>query len=148
MNTIIRKTLLAAAALAIAATAWAHHSAVAFDFGKQVQYTGTVKLFRAVEPHLRVELELKDAKGTRIVRFEGHSLNNLYRGGYRKDMVKVGDTLTVTAAPYKNGDEGGYVIGAQTKGGPYWGMGGRATTTAPADVKAIGEETRKQAEGK
>jgi hypothetical protein len=147
MNTIIRKSLLAVAALAVGATAWAHHSAVAFDFGKSVQYTGTVKLFRAVEPHLRVELELKDEKGTRIVRFEGHSLNNLYRGGYRKDSVKLGDTLTVTAAPYRDGHEGGYVIGAQTKGGKYWGMGGRAATT-PTDTKAIGEETRKQAEGK
>jgi hypothetical protein len=145
MKTIIQKTLFAVAALAVGATAWAHHSAVAFDFQKSVTYTGTVKQFRAVEPHLRVELELKDAKGTRIVRFEGHSLNNLYRAGYRKDLVKVGDTLTVTAAPYKNGDEGGYVIGGQTKGGEYWGMKGRGT---PADIKAIGEETRRQAEGK
>jgi hypothetical protein len=146
MNTIIRKTLLAAAALAAAATAWAHHSAVAFDFGKSVQYTGTVKLFRAVEPHLRVELELKDDKGTRVVRFEGHSLNNLYRGGYRKDMVKVGDTLTVTAAPNKDGSEGGYVIGAQAKGGPYWGA--RPRSAAPADTRAVGEEVRRQAEGR
>jgi hypothetical protein len=146
MNTIIRNTLLAAAALVVAATAGAHHSAVAFDFGRTVQYTGVVKEFRAVEPHLRVELELKDAKGTRIVRFEGHSLNNLYRGGYRKGMVHIGDTLTVNCAPYKNGDEGGYVVGAQAKGGPFWGMGGR--NTSPADTKAIGEATRKQAEGK
>jgi hypothetical protein len=146
MNTIIRKTLLAAAALAVGATAWGHHSAVAFDFGKSVTYTGTVKEFRAVEPHLRVVLELKDAKGTRSVRFEGHSLNNLYRAGYRKDMVKLGDTLTVTAAPYRNGDEGGYVIGGQVKGGEYWGMKSRGA--APADTKAVGEEVRRQAEGR
>ncbi len=43
MNMLIRKTVLAVAALAVGATAWAHHSAVAFDFGKQVQYTGTVQ---------------------------------------------------------------------------------------------------------
>lgn len=146
MNTIIRKTLLAVAALAVGATAWAHHSAVAFDFGKSVTYTGTVKEFRAVEPHLRVVLELKDAKGTRSIRFEGHSLNNLYRYGYRKDMVKIGDTLTVTAAPFRNGDEGGYVVGAQVKGGEYFGMKSRGAT--PADTKAVGEEVRKAAEGR
>jgi hypothetical protein len=146
MNRIFRRTLLAAAAFAVGATAWAHHSAVAFDFGKSVQYTGTVKVFRAVEPHLRVELELKDEKGTRVVRFEGHSLNNLYRGGYRKDLVKVGDTLTVTAAPMKDGTEGGYVIGAQAKGGPYWGA--RPRSAAPADTRAVGEEVRRQAEGR
>jgi hypothetical protein len=146
MNTLIRKTLLAIAALAVGATAGAHHSAVAFDFGKSVTYTGTVKAFRAVEPHLRVELELKDAKGTRVIRFEGHSLNNLYRGGYRKGMVKIGDTLTVTAAPNKDGTEGGYVIGAQAKGGEYWGM--RARGASAADTKATGEEVRKAAEGR
>ena len=146
MNTIIRRNLLAAAALAVGATAWAHHSAVAFDFGKSVQYTGTVKNFRAVEPHLRVELELKDEKGTRIVRFEGHSLNNLYRGGYRKGMVKVGDTLTVTAAPMRDGSEGGYVIGAQAKGGEYWGM--RSRSSSASDTRATGEEVRRQAEGR
>ena len=144
MNTIIRMTLLAVAALAVAATAGAHHSAVAFDFSKNIQYTGVVKSFRAVEPHLQVDLEMKDAKGTRIVHFEGHSLNNLYRGGYRKGMVKVGDTLIVNCAPYKNGVEGGYVIGAQTKGGPYWGMQSRAG----ASQQQVGEEVRKQAEGK
>jgi len=146
MNTIIRRTLLAAAALAIGATAAAHHSAVAFDFTKSVQYTGTVKNFRAVEPHLRVELELKDEKGTRIVRFEGHSLNNLYRGGYRKGMVKVGDTLTVTAAPMRDGSEGGYVIGAQAKGGEYWGA--RPRSSSATDTRAVGEEARRQAEGR
>ena len=145
MNTIIRRSLVAVAALAVAASAWAHHSAVAFDFGKSVTYTGTVKMFRAVEPHLSVILEIADAKGPREVRFEGHSLNNLYRGGYRKDSVKLGDTLTVSAAPYRDGHEGGYVIGGQVKGGEYWGMKSRGT---PADTKAIGEETRKQAEGK
>jgi hypothetical protein len=146
MNTIFRRTLLAAAAFAVGATAWAHHSAVAFDFQRSVQYTGTVKNFRAVEPHLRVELELKDEKGTRIVRFEGHSLNNLYRGGYRKGMVKVGDTLTVTAAPMKDGTEGGYVIGAQAKGGVYWGA--RPRSSSATDTRATGEEVRRQAEGR
>jgi hypothetical protein len=147
MNTFFQRTLLAAAAaLALGATAWAHHSAVAFDFTKSVQYTGTVKNFRAVEPHLRVELELKDEKGTRIVRFEGHSLNNLYRGGYRKGMVKIGDTLTVTAAPMRDGSEGGYVIGAQAKGGEYWGA--RPRSSSATDTRATGEEVRRQAEGR
>ena len=109
MNTIIRKTLLAVATLALGATAWAHHSAVAFDFGKSVTYTGTVKNFRAVEPHLSVILELKDAKGTRDVKFEGHSLNNLYRAGWRPNAVKVGDKVTITIAPRKDGADGGYV---------------------------------------
>ena len=44
----------------------------------------TVKDFAAINPHMRLVVELKDAKGTREVRFEGHSTNNMYRSGYRK----------------------------------------------------------------
>ncbi len=146
MNTLIRNTAVAAAVMLLAATAGAHHSAVAFDFGKSVTYTGVVKDFRAVEPHLRVELEVQDPKGTHVIRFEGHSLNNLYRGGYRKGMVKPGDVLTVTAAPNKDGSEGGYVIGGQVKGGEYWGMKSRSASTE--DTKATGDAVRRAAEGR
>lgn len=145
MNMILRKTFLVIAALTAGATAWAHHSAVAFDFAKSVNYTGVVKNFRAVEPHMKMTLEFKDAKGTREVNFEGHSVNNMKRAGYMKGMVNVGDTITVTAAPYRDGTEGGYVIGAQTPKG-YFGMKPRGA--APADVQRTGEEVRKAAEGR
>ncbi len=146
MNTIIRKTLLAVAAVAVGATAGAHHSAVQFDFGKSVTYTGTVKDFAAINPHMRLIVELKDAKGTRTVRFEGHSTNNMYRNGYRKGMVNKGDTITVTAAPMRDGTEGGYVIGAQVTNGQYFGMRPRGNTQQ--DVRAVGEEVRRAAEGR
>jgi hypothetical protein len=145
MNMIIRKALLALVSVTAGATAWAHHSAVAFDFGKSVTYTGVVQSFRAVEPHMKMVLELKDAKGTHIVNFEGHSINNMKRAGYMKGMVNPGDTITVTAAPYRDGTEGGYVIGAQTPKG-YFGMKPRGS--APGDTRAVGEEVRRQAEGR
>ncbi|MEO6186918.1 MAG: DUF6152 family protein [Steroidobacteraceae bacterium] len=145
MNTIIRKALLVLITVTAGATAWAHHSAVAFDFSKSVNYTGVVKGFRAVEPHMKMTIELKDAKGTRVVNFEGHSVNNMKRAGYNKGMVNVGDTITVTAAPYRDGTEGGYVIGAQTASG-YFGMKPRGAR--PTDVQAVGEEVRKAAEGR
>lgn len=141
---IFRKVLLALAGGAIAATALAHHSAVQFDFGKQVSYTGVVKDFAAINPHMRLVIELKDAKGTRTVRFEGHSTNNMYRSGYRKGMVKVGDTITVNAAPFRDGTEGGYVISAQLADGQFFGM----RSTRAQDQQRIGEETRRQAEGR
>jgi hypothetical protein len=145
MNKIIR-TLTAAAALLAAGATLAHHSAVQFDFGKSVTYTGVVKDFAAINPHMRLVVELSDAKGKREVRFEGHSTNNMYRNGYRKGMVKVGDTITVTAAPMRDGTEGGYVIGAQVKDGEYFGM--RPRGSSQQDVRATGEEVRRQAEGR
>src|SRR4051812_32258532 len=105
MNKMIRNTCLMLAAVFATATV-AHHSAVQFDFAKQVSYTGKVKDFAAINPHMRLVVELKDAKGAaHDVRFEGHSTNNMYRAGYRKGMVKVGDTITVNAAPFRDGTE-------------------------------------------
>jgi hypothetical protein len=144
MNKFFQKTLIAVAALA-AGTALAHHSAVQFDFGKQVSYTGVVKDFAAINPHMRLVIEMKNAtgSGTHTVRFEGHSTNNMYRNGYRKGMVKVGDTITVNAAPFRDGTEGGYVISAKLADGRFFGMLSRGER----EVQAAGEAARKAAEG-
>ena len=81
----MKTAILSAAALVLLATAplaSAHHSAVQFDFTKQVPITGVVKQFRAINPHMQLTLEVKDAKGVHDVEIEGHSTNNMYRSGY------------------------------------------------------------------
>jgi hypothetical protein len=90
----------------------AHPSASDFDFTRVVEYKGTVKQFAAVNPHMRMVLEIKDEKGTHELKLEGHGTNNMYRNGYCKGMVKVDDEITVRVAPLKNGESGGYVLGA------------------------------------
>lgn len=142
MKHLFRTLTLAAAAL-VAGAALAHHSAVQFDFTRQVSYTGVVKDFAAINPHMRLVVELNDDKGKREVRFEGHSTNNMYRGGYRKGMVKVGETITVNAAPFRDGTEGGYVVSAETKQG-FFGL----RSSRNQDQRAVGEEVRRQAEGR
>jgi hypothetical protein len=146
MKTMIRGISALIAGALLAATAGAHHSAVAFDFGKSVSYTGVVKSFAAINPHMRLVIELKNASGsgTHTVNFEGHSTNNMYRSGYRKGMVNVGDTITVNAAPFKDGTEGGYVISAKLSDGRFFGMQSRAG----ASQQAVGDEVRRQAEGR
>jgi hypothetical protein len=146
MNTMLRRFSAFLAASLLVTAAGAHHSAVQFDFGKSVQYTGTVKAFTAINPHMKMTIELKnaDGKGVHEVKFEGHSLNNMYREGYRKDMVKIGDTVTVNCAPYKNGDEGGYVVSVEKPNGDFFGMRSRGQR----DAARVGEEVRKTAEGK
>jgi hypothetical protein len=144
MKQTIRSLAIIAVSLGLAGIAAAHHSAVQFDFGKQVKYTGTVKEFSAINPHMRMTVEMKDAKGTHTVKFEGHSTNNMYRNGYRKGMVNVGDTITVTAAPYRDGTEGGYVIAAEMANGQFFGM----RSTRSQDAQRAAEETRKLAEGR
>jgi hypothetical protein len=144
MKHTIRSLAAAAFALAVAVTATAHHSAVQFDFSKQVKYTGVVKEFAAINPHMRLLIEIKDDKGVHMVKFEGHSTNNMYRSGYRKGMVKVGDTITVSAAPFRDGTMGGYVIAAEKPNGEFFGM----RSTRSQDAQRAAEETRRTAEGR
>ena len=124
--------------LGFGAAVSAHHSAIQFDFGKNVEVTGVVKKFQAINPHMRLTLRVTDDKGTREVELEGHSTNNMYRAGYRDNMIKVGDTITVYIAPLKDGSDGGYVTAALTANGTRFGMRSRAEL----------EQERLKAEGK
>jgi hypothetical protein len=92
-----------------AGSATAHHSAAQFDFGRTVELTGLVKELRVANPHIRLVMEITDERGTRNIEFEGHSRNNVYRRGWRPDMLDVGDTVTIGIAPTRSGEDGGYV---------------------------------------
>ena len=133
-------SLLSAVALVMltATTAAAHHSAVQYDFTKAAKITGVVLKFQAINPHMRLTLRVTDEKGTREVEIEGHSTNNMYRAGYRDNMIKVGDSITVYIAPLKDGSDGGYVTAALTASGTRFGARSRAEV----------EQERLKAEGK
>lgn len=111
-------SLLAIGALAVVGPAAAHHSAAQFDFQKPVNVTGTVKVAQFANPHARIILEVTDDKrGTRDIEFEGHSRNNMYRQGFRPNMMNVGDKITLRIAPMRNGEDGGYVTAFITADG-------------------------------
>ena len=96
---------------ALPCVALAHHSAARFDLTiRDHTVTGIVKEFHPANPHTKIVLEIADDKGKRDVEFEGHSLNNYYRGGWREGMVKLGDRITLVAAPTKDGTDGGYAL--------------------------------------
>lgn len=118
----------------------AHHSAVQFDFTRQVAIKGEVKLFRAINPHMQMVLLVNDAKGSREIQFEGHSTNNMFRNGYRKDMIKLGDIITVNVAPPRDGKEGGYVLSAITAKGEFFGA--RSTRAIDAAKEQAAAEAK------
>ena len=118
--------LMAILLAGIPGPAVAHHSAAQFDFSKTVEITGVVTKFAAINPHMRLVLRVTDPKGTREIEFEGHSTNNMYRAGYRDKMIQVGDTITVFAAPLRDGRDGGYVTAARNAKGQRFGMGSAA----------------------
>jgi hypothetical protein len=103
---------------ALSPAAFAHHSAAQYDFTKTVTFEGEVKLFEVQNPHTKLVLEVKDKNGTvKDIEFEGHSRNNIYRRGWRPDMVKEGDEITVGVAPRRDGQDGGYVTSYTLKDG-------------------------------
>jgi hypothetical protein len=104
------------AALALTAcgvsTAFAHHSAAMYDFTKNVWVSGVVKDVRVINPHMTLTLAVADNRGEmRDIQFEGHSVNNFYRAGWRPGLVKVGDKIKVRYNPRKDGRDGGFVNG-------------------------------------
>jgi len=106
MKTDARLLVVQAMLLAVCTTgiAQAHHSVAAeFDPAKPANFTGTVQKVMWMNPHIYTHIEAKAADGTTVVyRVEGGSPNALYRQGWRKDTLKVGDVVTVTGSRAKN----------------------------------------------
>ncbi len=103
--------IVAALALGMLASvqAFAHHSAVMFDFQNTIVIEGKVKEVRFANPHMKLILEVTDAKGTRDIEYEGHSRNNMARQGLTPNLFKVGDPIAIRIAPMRDGKDGGYV---------------------------------------
>ena len=75
----------------------AHHSFDAeYDSTKIANFTGVVTQVDWQNPHAFVYANVKDQSGvTKNLRFELGPPYALLRGGWKKDTVKVGDTITV-----------------------------------------------------
>jgi hypothetical protein len=87
-----------------ASDALAHHSTSAeFDQDKPTTFTGTVKRVLWTNPHIYTHVEVTRPDGsTFIYHVEGGSPNTLFRQGWRKESVQVGETVTVTGWRAKN----------------------------------------------
>jgi len=100
------RALLAGGLLLLAAIpALAHHSFSAeYDSTKPIKLTGTVSKVEWMNPHIYYYVDVKDEAG-KVTTFavEGGTPNQLYRQGWRKDSLRVGDRVTVNGYRAKNG---------------------------------------------
>jgi hypothetical protein len=93
------------AALFLGKSVIAHHSFEAeFDRTKPVTLTGAVTKVEWGNPHIWIFIDVKEKDG-KISNWgvEGGAPNALFRNGWRKDSVKVGDLLTVEGNRAKDG---------------------------------------------
>ena len=124
--------------LASAPNARAHHSfAAEYDATKSVTLKGTVTKLEWSNPHIYFFIDVKDEAG-RVTNWavEGGAPNGLYRNGWRKDSVKIGDVVTVQGFLARDGSplanmrsvvlaDGRRVLGGQQDGGPDAAASGR-----------------------
>jgi uncharacterized protein DUF6152 len=97
-----------AAAAALALPAWAHHSFAMFDSEHQVKISGTITRFDWANPHIYLFITgNEDGKEAKTWTIEGASPGILNRVGWKFNVVKAGDKVTMVIAPLRSGDAGG-----------------------------------------
>ena len=97
--------------VALVVPALAHHSPAAFDRTKKVTLVGTVKEFRWQNPHTWIELEVPDEKGKQVVwGVELTSPTYLVRAGWKSNIIKPGDKVTIVVNPVRSGEPSGIFV--------------------------------------
>jgi hypothetical protein len=97
--------VLGVGVLVSAAPIVAHHSVSAeFDTTKTVTFTGKVTEVNWGNPHIYTSVEAVDPDTGKpfVFKVEGGAPNALFRNGWRKDTLKIGETVTVTGNRAKN----------------------------------------------
>ncbi len=116
----------------ISTPALAHHSTAGYDPTHQKTLVGTVKKFYWTNPHMFIYLLVDDGKGgTEEWTVECGTPNINIRNGWKVDIIKPGDKITVLMNPARNGT-----------------MDGQADTVTLADGRKLlspGHDTAAQA---
>ena len=87
-------------------TVLAHHSVAAtYDTDKKITLHGAITQLEWKNPHVFYFIDVTDGSG-KVTNWaiEASTPNQLYRAGWRKDDVKIGDAVTLTGtSPARNG---------------------------------------------
>jgi hypothetical protein len=110
-NKALATLVLTVAMVSLSVPLFAHHGTAAFENDKKVTLKGTVAEWLWSNPHCLLQLDVKGDDG-KVVRWVGEvqnpvSMTNL---GWSKAAIKVGDEVTVTLLPVKNGQPLGRLV--------------------------------------
>lgn len=93
------------------ASLWAHHSAAAtYDVGTKITLSGKVSKLEWKNPHIFYYIDVKDETGKVTTwAIESTAPNQLYRNGWRKKDLNIGDTVTLKdSSPARDGAKKAY----------------------------------------
>ena len=124
MSRAPKYALMAVAAMlaAGAPAAGAHHSFAMFDQSKIVTVEGTVKDFRWTNPHVFIQVMVKnDSGGEDEWSIEMTSPEHLVRTGWKPGTLKPGDKVTLNIHPMHDGTKGGQYVNGNGPNGPLIG---------------------------
>jgi len=125
--------LAAAAVIMMAAPLIAHHGAASFDTSKELTLKGTVTEWIWANPHCFLKFDAKDDTGTvRNWVVEAQNPTDMTVRGWRRTSFKVGDQVTVTLQPVKNGAPVGRIRKVVLANGETLGTTNPAPAAAPA----------------
>jgi len=94
-----------------------------FDLQKSITLSGTVKELQWTNPHVWLYVVvLNDKNQPEDWSFEAGPTNSLARFGWKHDVLKPGDKITLTAHPLRNGSHGGSLSTVTEANGTVLGM--------------------------
>jgi Family of unknown function (DUF6152) len=128
--------LTAVAMVAPAAPALAHHSFAMFDNEHQIKLQGKVADFQWTNPHVYIEIDAVNVNATaqelRSWTIECANPGILNRIGWKFNMVKPGDEVTIIVAPLRSGEPGALLKQITLPDGRVFANGGPA---GPANIQ-------------
>jgi hypothetical protein len=132
-STWVRRTpglLVLALALSAATAARAHHSFAMYENEHQIKLKGKVTNFQWTNPHVYIDIDAVDVnsekKEMKSWVIECANPGILNRVGWKFNMIKAGDKVTMVIAPLRSGEPGGLLKEIKLPDGRIFNNGGFA----------------------
>ena len=103
-TTYIGSTWVALIIFLASVSVFAHHGSASFDNEKVLTFKGTVTEWLWANPHCFLRVDVKDETGAvKNWNLELGNPTDIASRGFRRTLFKVGDAITVSVTPVKNG---------------------------------------------
>ena len=121
---VVTKLSVTAALVLCAGVTSAHHSFAMFDLGKDVTVDAVIKEVQFTNPHVWLQILVKDDKGTETEwSIESGAPGMMLRNGWKPSTLKPGDKVTLTMHPLRDGKPGGSLVKVKVPDGRTLGPG-------------------------